>query len=191
MNDPEIPPGWSYNPSSWSQRLPIVGAALAGFAIATYLALFQFNVIATVWEPFFGNGSRKVLTSKLSHVLPIPDAALGAFGYLVDAVSGAIGGTKRWKTMPWIVIVFGVAVGPLGLVSIALVMSQPLVVGAWCTLCLATALISVLMIGPAMDEMLASLQYVKRESLRGRSAWRVFWGMKETSGTPQARQVQS
>jgi hypothetical protein len=43
-------------------------------------------------------------------------------------------------------------------VSIALVMSQPLVVGAWCTLCLASAVISVVMIGPATDEMLASLR---------------------------------
>lgn len=175
-DETDVPPGWSYNPSTWGQRLPIVGAALLGVLIAGYLAAFQLRWIDTVWEPFFGNGSREVLTSRLSHVLPIPDAALGAFGYLVDAVAGVIGGTGRWRSMPWIVIVFGVAVGPLGLVSIALVMSQPLVVGAWCTLCLASAVVSVLMIGPAMDEMLASLQHVKRERDRGRSAWQVFWG---------------
>ncbi|HEV2147994.1 MAG TPA: vitamin K epoxide reductase family protein [Longimicrobiaceae bacterium] len=175
MTEPGAPPGWSYNPSTWGQRLPIVGAAVVGVAIATYLALFQLGVVPTVWEPFFGNGSRKVLTSKLSHVLPVPDAALGALGYLADAVTGAIGGTARWKTMPWIVILFGVAVGPLGVVSIALVMSQPLVVGAWCTLCLASAVVSVVMIGPAMDEMLASMQYVRRERDRGRSTWDVFW----------------
>lgn len=176
--DEHIPPGWTYNPATWAQRLPIVGAALVGLAIAAYLTAFQLNWIGTVWEPFFGDGSRKVLTSKLSHVLPVPDAALGALGYLVDAVAGVIGGTARWKTMPWIVIVFGLAVGPLGLVSIALVMSQPLVVGAWCTLCLASAVVSVVMIGPAMDEMLASLQHVKRERDRGRSTWRVFWGLE-------------
>lgn len=182
-SQPDTPPGWGYNPSTWNQRLPIVGAAVVGFGIAAYMALFQYEVIRDVWEPFFGDSTRRVLTSSLSRVLPIPDAALGAFGYLLDAVTGVIGGTRRWRTMPWIVILFGFAVGPLGLISIALVVSQPLVVGAWCTLCLVTAVISVLMIGPAMDEMLASMQHVRREQLRGRSAWRVFWGRDgETAG---------
>jgi hypothetical protein len=48
---------------------------------------------------------------------------------------------------------------------------------AWCTLCLASALISVLMIGPAADEVLASLQFVKRERLQRHSLWRAFWGI--------------
>lgn len=177
MADSHAPPGWSYNPSTWGQRLPIVGAAVVGLAIAVYLTLFQLKVVGTVWEPFFGDGSRRVLTSKVSTLLPVPDALLGALGYLADAATGAIGGTARWKTMPWIVIIFGLAVGPLGVVSIALVVSQPLIVGAWCTLCLASAVVSVVMIGPAMDEMLASLQHVKRERARGRSTWRVFWGL--------------
>lgn len=176
-----VPPGWTYNPSTWGQRLPIVGAAALGLGIATWLALFQLEAVGSVWEPFFGDGTRRVLTSELSGVLPVPDAALGAFGYLLDAATGVIGGTRRWRTMPWIVIVFGLAVGPLGLVSIALVMSQPLVVGAWCTLCLASAVVSVVMIGPAMDEMLASLQHVKRQADLGRSGWRVFWGLDDAA----------
>ena len=173
------PPGWSYNPSTWGQRLPIVGLALVGFGVAVYLALYQIGVVAAVWEPFFGDGSRRVLDSRLSRVLPIPDAALGAFGYLVDAATGAIGGTRRWKTMPWIVIVFGLAVGPLGVVSVALVVSQPLVVGAWCTLCLASAVLSLAMIGPAMDEMLASLQYLRRVRNAGLPFWKHFWGLAD------------
>jgi hypothetical protein len=49
-----------------------------------------------VWEPFFGEGSRKILTSWVSELMhPMPDAALGAFGYLVDAVTGAISGRRR------------------------------------------------------------------------------------------------
>lgn len=178
--DDGIPPGWDYNPAAWSQRLPIVGLAIVGVGIATWLSLFQFGVISTIWEPFFGDGSRRVLESELSRVLPIPDAALGAFAYLVDAVTGVIGGTKRWRKMPWIVVVFGLAVGPLGAVSIALVMSQPLVVGAWCTLCLASAVVSLAMIGPAMDEMLASLQYMKRVKEDGRPFWRHFWGLADS-----------
>lgn len=178
-SEADSPPGWDYNPSAWSQRIPIVVLAVIGFGIAGYMALFQLGVLATVWDPFFGDGTRRVLTSKVSEAFPISDALLGAFGYLLDAVTGAIGGTKRWKKMPWIVVVFGLAVGPLGAVSIALVMMQPLTVGYWCTLCLTTAAISILMIGPAMDEFLASLQYVRRERLKGRSAWRVFWGLED------------
>jgi hypothetical protein len=93
-----------------------------------------------------------------------------------------IGGEDRWRRMPWIVLLFGLAVGPLGLVSILLVVLQPVLFGAWCTLCLASALISVLMIGPAMDEILASLQFVQRERRRGRSTWRVFWGLDDPCG---------
>ena len=172
-----VPPGWDYNPAKWSQRLPIVGLALVGFGIATYLSLYQLDVFSSVWEPFFGDGSRKILNSRISHILPIPDAALGAFGYLLDAVTGAIGGTRRWRTMPWIVVLFGLAVGPLGVVSILLVVSQPVLLGAWCTLCLASAVVSVVMIGPAMDEMLASLQHLRRAKDSGQSVWRTFWGL--------------
>jgi hypothetical protein len=175
--EPAGPPGWDYNPSGWSQRLPIVALALAGFGIATYLALYQWGVLGRVWEPFFGDGSRVILNSSVSHLLPVPDAALGAFGYVLDAATGVIGGRRRWRTMPWMVIVFGLAVGPLGAVSVLLVIFQPVLFDAWCTLCLASAVISLLMIGPALDEFLASLQYLKRESCRGRSAWRAFWGL--------------
>ncbi len=184
----DIPPGWSYNPATWSQRLPIVGLALLGFGIATYLALYQLNVFATVWEPFFGDGSRIILNSSISHILPIPDAALGALGYLVDAGAGVIGGRSRWRTMPWIVVIFGLAVGPLGAVSIGLVIMQPVRFGTFSALALASAIISLVMIGPAMDEFLASLQYLKREHNRGRSLWRAFWGLADSSGQ-QVRHV--
>lgn len=176
---PPIPPGWDYNPSSWDQRIPIVVLAIIGMFIALYLGLYQLDIISSVWEPFFGDGSVTILNSKVSHVLPIPDALIGAFGYFADAVTGIIGGTRRWRTMPWITIVFGFAVGPLGVVSIMLVVFQPVLFDAWCTLCLASAAISIAMIGPAMDEVLASLQYMQRVKRSGGSSWKAFWGVKE------------
>ena len=191
-----IPPGWEYNPATWSQRLPIVILALGGMVIATYLSLYQYNVINEVWDPFFTgppgeeNGTEKILSSRLSYPfravgmvnmpILITDAALGAFAYLLDAVAGLIGGRKRWRTMPWIVVLFAILVGPLGLVSIGLVIAQPVVEGHWCTLCLASAAVSMLMIGPAMDEALASLQYMKRvHADPNRSFWKAFWGIEE------------
>ena len=133
----------------------VIGLALLGFLIARYLALYQWRIVSWVWDPFFPEGSVSILNSKISNILPIPDAALGAISYLVDAVTGAIGGRARWRTMPWIVIVFGLAVGPLGVVSVMLVVFQPVLFDAWCTLCLASAIVSLMMIGPAMDEVLA------------------------------------
>jgi hypothetical protein len=177
--DIDSPPGWDYNPSSWPQRVPIIVLAVLGTAIAGYLTLFQVGLINGVWEPFFGDGSRQILTSWVSQLLhPIPDAGLGALSYLVDAVAGAIGGRRRWQTMPWMVVLFGLAVGPLGVVSVVLVILQPVLFDTWCTLCLASGVVSVLMIGPAMDEFLASLQHLKRVARRGDSTWAAFWGMQ-------------
>lgn len=188
-SESNTPPGWDYNPAAWSERLPIVGLAVVGFLIASYLTLFQLEIISTVWEPFFGDGSKTVLTSYISNLLPVPDAALGAFGYLLDAVTGVVGGRKRWKTMPWIVVIFGLAVGPLGAISILLVIFQPVLFDAWCTLCLASAVISIVMIGPAMDEILASLQYLKRAHREGRSFWRAFWGLSDQRSQANSSQT--
>ncbi len=176
MKTANIPPSWDYNPSAWSQRWPLIAIAFIGFQIALYLGLYQLDIIPTVWEPFFGNGSEKVLNSPISKALPVPDALLGAFSYLLDVITGAIGGSNRWKTKPWIVILFGIAVGPLGLVSVMLVIFQPVLVGAWCTLCIVTAIISVVMISPALDELLASLQYLQRVKQQGYSVWEAFRG---------------
>lgn len=181
MAEAGAPPGWSYNPSRWGERIPILALALVGLAIASYLAAFQLGLVSDVFDPFFGDGSRTVLTSGVSRVLPIPDAALGAIGYLADVVSGVIGGRERWRTMPWIVILFGLAVGPLGATSILLVILQPVMFDAWCTLCLASAVISIAMIGPAFDEVLASAQHLRRVHRRGGSVWRAFWAGEGTA----------
>jgi hypothetical protein len=186
MTDPNAPPGWTYNPAAWGQRLPIAAAAAVGFLIAGYLWLYQWRVFDTVLEPLFGDGSRVVLresevANRTERYLGLPDAALGALGYLADAVAAVIGGPRRWRTMPWLVVLFGVLVGPLGAVSVLLVILQPFV-GGWCTLCLITAVISVVMIGPAMDEVLASLQHLARVRRAGGSAWRAFWGRRLERG---------
>jgi uncharacterized membrane protein len=156
----------------------MVGAAFAGLAIAAYLAAYQMRWIPSVWDPLFGSAStQKILDSSFSRVMPIPDAALGAIGYILDAVTGLVGGRDRWRSMPWIVLLFGFAVGPLGAISIFLVISQPIFFDAWCTLCLASAAISVALISPAADEVLASLQHLRRAQKAGGLLWKSFWGL--------------
>ena len=180
-NDPAVPPGWNYNPSAWSERLPMFALALLGFGIALYLALYQLGVFTTVWEPFFGDGSRAILHSSVSRLLPVPDAALGAVGYLLDIGADLIGGRVRWRARPWIVICFSLVVCGMGAASVTLVILQPVLFGAWCTLCLTSATISVAIVGPAMDELLASLQLLKREHAKGRSTWAAFWGIRSAT----------
>jgi uncharacterized membrane protein len=183
MLDPDIPPGWSYNPSEWSERLPVLVLALAGCGIAAYLALYQVGVIPNVWEPFFGKGSSLILRqSSVAHLLPIPDAALGAVAYLLEAIADGVGGRSRWRTMPWVVLLLGLIAGALGLVGILLAIFQPALFGAFCTLCLASAACSVLAAGAVVDEVLASLRHLAREHARGRSWWQALWG--PGSGVP-------
>lgn len=175
MSDTGVPPGWAYNPSAWPQRLPIAATAMVGFAIASYLALYQYGVVSSVFDPFFGDGSETILNSRLSSVLPVKDAALGAASYLADAVAGVLYGVHRWRSAPWIVVLFAIAVGPLGVVSILLVIAQPVLYGSFCTLCLGSAVISLMMIPPAIDEALASGQELRRVRARGGSVWTAFW----------------
>ena len=64
--DPNVPADWDYNPSSWPERLPLVGVALVGFGIAAYLSAYQTGLIRSVWDPFFGSASsERILTSSL------------------------------------------------------------------------------------------------------------------------------
>ena len=86
------PPGWSYNPSGWVQRLGIVFLAMIGFFLSRYMAAFQLGHIVYPWDPFFGEGTRRVLTSDISKAFPVSDAGLGALSYLLDALAGLIGG---------------------------------------------------------------------------------------------------
>jgi hypothetical protein len=175
---PEIPPGWTYNPSSWHQRAPMIAMALAAFLLSRYLAAYQLHHIGSVWDPFFRDGTRRILDSDVSKAWPISDAGLGALSYLLEALSGYMGGTTRWRTMPWMVLMFFFLVVPLGVTSIVLVILQPVAVGTWCTLCLATAALMLAMIPLALDEVVAMVQFMLRARDEGQSVgqlWRTFW----------------
>lgn len=175
MPGPDTPPGWSYNPSGWIQRGPIIAMAFVGFFLSRYLAAYQLGHIPYPWDPFFGDGARRVLDSDISKAWPISDAGLGAVSYMIEALSGFMGGRNRWRTMPWMVLMFGILVVPLGIVSIVLVILQPVAVGAWCTLCLVTAAAMLIMISPAIDEVVAMSQFLIGAKREGQPLWRTFW----------------
>ncbi|QDG49431.1 vitamin K epoxide reductase family protein [Persicimonas caeni] len=171
----DLPKGWSYNPSSWAQRSVMIGLGFLGWLVSRYLGAFQLGYIDHMWDPFFGEGSRKVLMSNMSHMWPISDAGLGAFSYTFEFLMGWMGAPSRWRTMPWMVTFFGILVIPLGLTHILLVISQPVIVGYWCTMCLLAAAIMLPMIPLEVDEVIAMGQHVKRRVDAGEPFWRVFW----------------
>mgnify|MGYP000282923632 FL=1 len=172
---PDIPPGWNVNPSSWEQRIPIICLGWFGFFASSYLAAYQLGYIDAVWDPLFGQGTHNVLDSDISKSFPVSDAGLGAFSYMLDAMMGYIGGVNRWRTMPWAVILFGILIIPLGAVSITLIILQPTVVGAWCFMCLLTAIAMLVMIPCAFDEVIASVMFLKQSKKSGQPFWQAFW----------------
>lgn len=185
-----FPPEFRRNPSSWSQRLPIVALALVATAASAWLALYQWRLVGPPWDPLFGpESTARVLDSaasrRMHRWIGAPDAALGAVAYLGDAVFGLAGSTRRWQYRPWLVVLFGIDVIPLGIVSGILVAVQGLVVGSWCFLCLVTAVISLLLVALAWDEVWASLAYLRRvwRDTHDRGAlWQVFWGRRHPAG---------
>jgi Vitamin K epoxide reductase family/SPW repeat len=171
----EIPVGWSYNPSSWLQRLPIIVLGCVGWFVARYMAAYQLGYRDSVWDPIFGDGTLKVITSNVSRSFPVSDAGLGAVAYTLEALMGCKGSSRRWCTMPWIVVLFGILVIPLGFTSIILIMLQPIVVGYWCSWCLLTAACMLIMIALTIDEVAAVLQYMAQIRRKGMPFWGTFW----------------
>src|SRR5688572_22631832 len=177
-------PPWDYNPSSWRQRVPICVLAGAAFVISAWMALYQWRLIGSVWDPVFGQQTVQVLDSDVSHSMQkwfgIPDAALGAVAYLGDVVFGLAGCTRRWQFRPWLVILFGLDVIPLGGVSALLVLVQTFVLKEYCFLCLVTAVISLILVWWAYDEVWSSMKYLWRVWKQTKSPttlWLTFWGL--------------
>lgn len=176
----DLPPGWDYNPSTWVQRLPVIALAFVGLYVSRYLAAYQLGHIDSVWEPFFAggpdpkNGTEEIITSKVSEAWPVSDAGVGALTYVLEIVTGVIGSRQRWRTMPWLVLVFGLMIVPLGVVSIFFIIIQPIWIGTWCTLCLIAAAAMLLQIPYSLDEIAATLQFLRRRQRAGASVLRVL-----------------
>ncbi|HZW22721.1 NAD-dependent epimerase/dehydratase family protein [Noviherbaspirillum sp.] len=171
VTGPDTPPGWDYTPSGWTNRLPIIILAFVGLFISRYLAAYQLGHIPAAWDPFFGDGTERIITSSVSEAWPVADAGLGATVYVLEILTGIIGDKRRWRTMPWLVLAFGILIVPLGAVSVFFIIIQPIVIGTWCTLCLIGALAMLLQIPYSFDEILATLQFMKARRRQGRPLW--------------------
>jgi len=193
--DRNVPP-YNHNPAAWSQRIPICLCAMIAAIISSHLALYQWGWTGSVWDPIFGDQSNNVVTSnaakRMYGFIGIHDAALGALAYLGDAVLGFAGSPRRWQYRPWLVVLFGIDVIPLGIVSVILVMLQFMLLGQWCFLCLVTAVISLILVYWAWDEVRVSLTYlwvVWKETRSKRLLWKTFWGYRTEAGDAAAESL--
>lgn len=178
-----IPKPWDYNPSKWSQRLRIIALAAIATIIAIYMGLYQWRLIGNVWDPIFKEQSLLVLDSDVSHMMSrwfrIPDSILGALAYLGDIIFALAGSTRRWHDRPWLVVVFGLDVIPLGIVGAILVFTQGFIINAWCFLCIVSAIISLILVVLAYDEVVSCCIFLYRVWKRGKKFsifWNTFWG---------------
>jgi hypothetical protein len=155
-----VPLGWNYNPSAFSQRLPVITLAFFAYLFSRYMALYQLGYISTIIDPVFGDGTH---------------AGLGSWVYGVEVLMGIHGSRKRWFTIPWFVTFFAILVVPAGLVSVLLITLQPLIVGSYCFWCLITALAMLFMIAFAVDEVVATLLFLGSVRRRGGDVKKAFW----------------
>jgi nucleoside-diphosphate-sugar epimerase len=191
LTGPEIPAGWTYNPSTWTQRLPIIVLALVGLYVSRYLAAYQLGYVDHVFEPFFAgspadarNGTEEIITSWVSKAWPVSDAAVGGYTYALEILTGLVGSRLRWRTMPWLVVLFGLMIAPLGVVSIFFVVIQPILIGTWSTLALVATAAVLVQIPYSLDELLASLQFVRRRAQAG-SRWLTVALRGDTDDVPE------
>ncbi|WP_432842405.1 vitamin K epoxide reductase family protein [Dactylosporangium sp. CA-092794] len=151
-------------PSAWPRRLAVAVLAFAGLLVSFRLAAYQYGLTGPVWEPWFGDGSARVLNSAFSRALPVRDAALGAVAYLLELVLELTGGTGRWRRRPWLVLLLGLLATAMALTALGLLALQAFVVSAFCTLCLLSAALSLTVPALLVEEVAAAW----RQVLRGR-----------------------
>jgi hypothetical protein len=76
--------------------------------------------------------------------------------------------------MPWLTLLFGILIVPLGAVSITFIIIQPIQLDTWCTLCLMAAAAMLLQIPFSVDELVATCQFLRRRKRAGHSLLRAF-----------------
>jgi hypothetical protein len=143
----------------WHPRRPfVISLTVAGFVVSAYLAIYQLGLGRVAWDPFFGSATDRVLRSSFARGLPVPDTVLGAVAYVVEGVLASF--ALRPGSRPGVVIAFGLLGLAMAATGMFLVLVQAFVVHAWCTLCLVSAAISIIVGALAARELRSTLAEV-------------------------------
>jgi hypothetical protein len=163
----DVPPGFDHDPTARSRRALLLGLAVAGLAIAAWLTLYQVGVLASPWDPVFGDRSSRAV---LDLTEPVPDAAAGVLAYATEIVLLLVGPPGRWRTMPWTCLALGAVLATGAVVSIVLIVVQPAVADAWCLLCLGSAALSLALFALGIGEARAALAHLRRPDVAPRAS---------------------
>ena len=172
------PPGWAHDRTSYARRVVLAMLALAGLLIALYLTLYQWRAWSNVWDPFFDSRTVLDLTD------PVPDALAGVLAYGAELLLLVPGGRDRWRSLPWACLALGAILTAGAAVSIGLIVVQPAVAGTWCTLCLASAALSLALFALGIEEAVAAWQHVRRAREQGISLGDAVWGRAASASDP-------
>jgi hypothetical protein len=175
-----IPPGFDHNPTTYRRRARLAVLAFAGLLVAGYLTLYQWDAWP-VWDPFFQ--AEKVLDL----TKPVPDALAGVAAYGAELLLLALGGEDRWRRLPWACLALGAVLATGAVVSIALIILQPALTGTFCTLCLVSAVLSLVLFALGIGEARAAWQHVRRELARGTALGDAVWGRYRAADLATAR----
>lgn len=77
--------------------------------------------------------------------------------------------------MPWLVILFGLMIAPLGIISIFFIIIQPIVIGTWSTIAMIGAALILIQIPYSLDEIIATIQFLRRRTKSGQNWFRVLF----------------
>lgn len=103
--------------------------------------------------------------------------------YLLEILTGLVGSRRRWRTAPWLVLLFGLMIVPLGITTILFIVIQPAVLGTWSTLALVGGAAVLIQIPYSLDELRATAQFLRRRVRAGKPWLRVLF----LGDTPVAR----
>jgi uncharacterized membrane protein len=121
----------------------LLALALMGLAISMVLAAFEIGLVATIWDPIFGDGSRRVLTSEPARALPVPDAVVGAVAYAVEAVLTILAAVVARRPMSGLIeLALGALAAAMAVAGVVLLVVQAFGLGTGCSLCIASAVVS-------------------------------------------------
>ena len=131
----------SKSPSAWEKRLPYLVVALVALCLPT-----------SAGTPSF-----------ISHG---PDRYLQiALGLVV--LTGFLGGTSRWSKYPWFILAFGILVGPIVFATALWMTLQMAKSGDWEWIGVVRAACALVIILPALEEFLASVDVLRSRLING------------------------
>ncbi|MFW6098107.1 MAG: vitamin K epoxide reductase family protein [Chloroflexota bacterium] len=146
---------------AWLQKaIPLL--AVAGLAVAGYLAYVETQAVAAVCGPV--GDCNAVQTSEYAYLFGIPIGVLGVIGYVVIL---AAWGWSHWQRDPRAPLaLLGVTIVGV-LFSIYLTYLEPFVIGAVCAWCLTSAVIMALLLLASVDPAARQLAPARAQRQRG------------------------